>query len=123
MNVTPQTDIVHESGYIFRNRVVYEVKAIFENYYIIEIDGVDYYVDITFEWVEVPDNIVLDSRNQLDRAYDDLKQRDVDYIKVYKERMGIHVFKSYAQEDYYRHRKNTPTPDVGLPEGHPSSDK
>lgn len=122
MNITPQVDFLHSSGFLFKNRVVYPVLEKTATEYVVKLDDVMYLLAISEDWVELPDNIVLDSRTMLEKVYDRLKQRDVDYIKVYKERMGIHTFNSYAEEDYFRHRGQGPTPDVGLPEGHTASE-
>lgn len=125
MRITPQSDFTDPiTNYVFRNRVCYDVFDQTELTYILHLGGDVYFITKSSEWVELPDNVTLDPRNPLQKAYDDLKQRDTDYIKVYKERMGIKVYNSYAEEDYYRHRnKNASTPDVGLPVGYSLSDQ
>lgn len=118
MRVVPQSDYTYSPDVIFRNRVIYDVIEISGTNYVLDFGGVHYIVPISEIWVEVPDNLVLDSRSQFQRMYDDLKQRDVDYIKVYKDRMGIIIFKNYATEQLHRFKTRVLSTDVGLPEGH-----
>ena len=132
MNVTPQEPIVIDS-IEFYDRVLYEVEDNtinrdgdygVQDYYIHKLeDGTTVYFPTSI-FLVIPDTHKLDPRSMQEKVYDDHKQRDTDYIKVYKERMGIHLFKSYAEEDYYRHKGGTTsTEDVGLPEGHTVSKK
>jgi len=125
MKITPQSDFTDPvTNYVFRNRVCYDVLDVINYNYIIFLDSITYTIPVSTEWVVIPDNVTLDPRNPFQKAYDDLKQRDIDYIKVYKDRMGIKTFKTYAEEDYHRHKdKRSVTPDVGLPIGHSLRDK
>lgn len=130
MNVTPQWN-EEIDGIYFKNRELYEVAAEtinrsgdygIQDYYVYTLEGgTIVYLPSTI-FLVIPDTQKLDPRSMQEKAYDDNKQRDTNYIKVYKERMGIHVFNSYAEEDYYRHKSPGPTPDVGLPEGHTASE-
>ena len=130
MNVTPQWN-VEIDGVYFKNRELFEVDDDtvnldgafgLQDYYNYELDGTTIYLPTSI-FMEIPDSEKLDSRSMRDKMYDDNKQRDTNFIKVYKERMGIHVFNSYAEEDYHRHKDNSQSSDVGLPEGHSISDE
>ena len=124
MNVTPQWNVLIDSVY-FKNRELSEVDDDLINrngdydtqdYYVYRLDdGTIIYLPTSI-FLVIPEGQKLDPRSMAEKAYDGNKQRDTDYIKVYKERMGIHLFKNYAEEDYYRHKGSGPTPDVGLPE-------
>lgn len=117
--VTPVVDKIVNNKF-FQNRIIYECKNK------IVIDPITFHYEyeedqITYnlqgdDFVEVPENTVLDPRTPLEKYYEEHKQRDSDYHKVYKERMGITV-RTWEEEDYLRHtdvRNNGKNP--GQPE-------
>lgn len=97
MNVTPQEDIIVDEVK-FTNRKLYSVSdSIFrigdygyQEYYIYNNNGSIIYLP-SYYFVAMLDSVVLDERTALQIEYDAVKQRDIDYIKVYKERMGIYI--------------------------------
>jgi hypothetical protein len=124
MNVTPQSPLTIDGVY-FKDRELFLVDDIPESrtgdygtqdYYIHRLEDSTVVYLPTSLFLVIADNVTLDSRTMREKAYAAVEQRDVDYIKVYKERMGIIVPTSYAEEDYKRHKPKGPTPDVGLPE-------
>ena len=119
MNVTPQSDYQHSSGIIFKNRVLYPVISEGDVNYLInsEVDGsgINYYVPKS-EFVVIGDSIILDSRTPLQHMYDDLKQKDNNYKKLYEERLGVLTL-TWPEEDALRHGKDRRKEDQGLPEG------
>jgi hypothetical protein len=115
MKVTPQSDYQHPSGIIFKNRRLYEVISESGLLYLVnEGTGVDYYVPKS-EFVVIKDTIILDERTPLQHMYDDLKQKDHNYKKIYEERLGILTL-TWPEEDALRHGRNRKTEDQGLPE-------
>jgi len=123
MNVTPQEDVTIDD-LVFYNKIIYvaeegSVREIgdygLQEYFSFILDEVTYKLPEEY-FVPLPDKLTLDTRTQSQRMYDDLKQRDTDYHKVYFERMGIKVM-TYAEEEKRRHSKKNQQANVGLPEG------
>jgi superfamily I DNA and RNA helicase len=119
MKVTPQSDYQHRSGIIFKNRVLYLVISADDTQYLVNSSfdgsGINYYVPKS-EFVVIGDNTILDPRTPLQHMYDDLKQKDHDYKKLYEERLGVLTL-TWPEEDALRHGRNKKTEDQGLPEG------
>lgn len=101
---------------ICTSKVVYDIIEESATQYKITNDlDVEVWLDKTL-FVLIPDNLVVDSQTSIQSLYNRIKQRDTDYHKVYKERMGIQVM-TWPEEDAARHKK-THTSQEGLPEGH-----
>lgn len=102
----PVVDITVDDK-LFQNRVIYEcTDRVYIDpvrfYFVYLEEGVTYHLNGE-DFVEVPPETKLDSRKLKDIIYDDRKQRDSDYHKVYKERMGIIVM-TWEEEQYLRYK-------------------
>ncbi len=96
----------------FLNRTIYECSEFVkrdgdygdQKYYTYLEDGTTYYLPEE-HFVDVLPTTKLDPRELKDIIYDNHKQRDSDYIKAYKERMGI-IVRNYDEEQYLRYKKD-----------------
>ena len=117
--IVPVVDVTI-NGKRFINRVIYECSEKIQTTpttysYTYTEDGVIYYLD-DVNFVEVPETTQLDPRTVLEKYYDDHKQRDSDYHKVYKERMGITV-RTWEEEQYLKYKKDVSgSKNTGQPE-------